>query len=637
MPPTNHPLDPLSAEEMSAAVELVRADERWDDGMSFSLVVLLEPTRMQLKSAGGDIDRMAEVVLLDRRQASAHRLVVNVSSRQIVSWAGLDHRQPPIVEDEFIEMEEHVRADERVREALRRRGLTEAELDLVAVDPVSAGNYGEDFERERRVSRGLLYVRDEETDNQYAHPIEGLAVTFDLHRREIVLIEDIDVFPVPREPGNFSARYQDRFRDDLKPLDIVQPEGPSFVVDGWQVRWQKWRFRVGFNQREGMTLHQIEYDDEGVVRPVLFRASVAEMTVPYSDVAFTQRRKAAFDVGEYGLGSLANSLELGCDCLGEIYYFDSCTPSSSGAVEQRKNVICLHEEDAGVLWKHLDYRTQEVDVRRSRRLVISFFCTVGNYEYGFYWYFQQDGTIEHEVKATGIVQTGVLRDESLSPRYGVKLGSLLYAPHHQHFFCYRLDPQIDGDENRVVEVETQIDPMGPDNPYGNAFYPVRRVLETEQQAQRRVNSDTARSWLIENGTKTNALGGHPSYKLVPGENCLPFMDQESAVAKRAGYLQNHLWVTPFDEEERFPAGDYPNQSPGGEGLPAWTAADRPVVDRDIVVWYVLGHHHLVRPEDWPVMPVARMGFSLKPVGFFTRNPALDVAPPSHCAHNGEHG
>ena len=124
------------------------------------------------------------------------------------------------------------------------------------------------------------------------------------------------------------------------------------------------------------------------------------------------------------------------------------------------------------------------------------------------------------------------------------------------------------------------------------------------------------------------------YKLLPGENTLPFAHREASVAKRAGYMWKHLWVTPYRPDENYPAGDYPNQHPGGDGLPRWTAADRPVANEDIVVWYVMGSNHIPRLEDWPIMPVATIGFALKPSGFFDQNPALDV-PPSmgdHCSH-----
>lgn len=626
-----HPLDPISPAEIREAAKIARADERFDARMRFALAMLIEPSRSQLAESARP-SRNVEVVLLDGPRGTSHRLVVSLDTERILSWDDLGPLQPPIIEEEFFAMEEDVKAHPEVRAALARRGLTPEQCEAITVDPFSAGNYGAPIESERRISRGLLYLRTQPEDNSYAHPMEGLVVTYDFHAREVVSVEDDEVFPVPANDGNYAAEFQDSFRSDLKPLEITQPEGPSFLIDGWRVEWQKWSFRVGFNQREGLTLHEIAYDDDGVQRPILARASVAEMTVPYSGVSFTQRRKAAFDVGEYGIGALANSLELGCDCLGEIHYFGSCVVGPDGEPILKPNVICMHEEDVGVLWKHYDFRTEKVDVRRSRRLVVSFFCTVGNYEYGFYWYFQQDGTIELEVKATGIVQTGVVHDGE-KPEFGTMLDDNLYAPHHQHFFCIRLDAQVDGDNNRVTEVETVADPMGPTNPLGNAFRIEHRTLRSEKEARRRIRNETARSWLIESSDTRNRLGNRPAYKIVAGENCVPYMDPESPVARRAGYLQHHLWVTPYHVDERFPAGEFPNQHPGGEGLPAWVEADRDIVDRELVVWYVLGHHHIVRPEDWPVMPAAHMGLMLKPNGFFARNPALDVPPPAaHGCH-----
>ena len=620
-----HPLDPLSPDEMEATVELVRADARFAYGMRFISIMLVEPTKAELAKRSRKAERMVEVVLLDGQGRSSVRVTASLTRSKVKGWEPLDGVQPSIVTDEFPEVEIETKFDGRVQDALRRRGLDLQQRNLVNIDPWSAGNFGEPEENERRIARGLFYLREHDDDNAYAHPIDGLSVVFDLHDSEVIKVEDEEVLPVPRESGNFAAAFQERWRDDIKPLEVTQPEGPSFQVDGWRVRWQKWSFRVGFNQREGLTLHQIEYDDDGNVRPVLFRASMAEMTVPYGDVAFTERRKNAFDAGEYGLGLQANSLERGCDCLGEIYYFDTCCVDTYGELVPKNNAICLHEEDAGILWKHWDLRTDKTEVRRSRRLVVSFIATVGNYEYAFYWYLYQDGSIEFEVKATGVVQTGALHDGEVS-KYGATLGPNLYGPHHQHFFCMRLDPMVDGPKNRFTEVNTVADPMGPENPYGNAFYPVRTTFETELEAQRRINLESARNWLIESSETENALGGRPAYKLVPGENCLPFAQPGSSIASRAAYMWNHVWVTPFDKDERYPAGEFPNQHPGGDGLPRWTKADRSIKDRDLVVWYVLGHHHIVRPEDWPVMPVARMGFALKPVGFFTRNPALDVPP-----------
>ena len=214
--------------------------------------------------------------------------------------------------------------------------------------------------------------------------------------------------PLPPEPGNYAAEFIPAMRTDLKPVAITQPEGTSFVVDGHAVTWQKWHFRIGFTPREGLVLHTIGYEDGGRIRPVIYRAALSEMVVPYGDPHPSHNRKNAFDVGEYGIGLMANALELGCDCLGEIRYFDAFLNNSRGEVVRYQNAVCMHEEDTGILWKHFDWRTNQTEVRRSRRLVVSFIATVGNYEYGFYWYFYQDGSIEYEVKLTGIINTGAL-------------------------------------------------------------------------------------------------------------------------------------------------------------------------------------------------------------------------------------
>jgi primary-amine oxidase len=69
------------------------------------------------------------------------------------------------------------------------------------------------------------------------------------------------------------------------------------------------------------------------------------------------------------------------------------------------------------------------------------------------------------------------------------------------------------------------------------------------------------------------------------------------------------------------------------GLPEFGKGDRSLEGTDVVVWYTIGAHHVVRPEDWPVMPVSTVGFMLRPNGFFDGNPALDYPPSAHC-HTG---
>jgi primary-amine oxidase len=272
-------------------------------------------------------------------------------------------------------------------------------------------------------------------------------------------------------------------------------------------------------------------------------------------------------------------------------------------------------------------------VRRLRRLVISSIATVGNYEYGYFWYLYTDGTIEYEVKLTGVISTGAL-PEGERPKHGVLVAPGLYGMHHQHFFCVRLDMEVDGEQNRVVEVDSEPIPMGPDNPTGTAWVTKKTVLETESGAQRTIDPMRARYWRVESSSATNHVGDPVAYKLEPGANVPPMSHADSGQAQRAGFTRSHVWVTPFADDERYPAGDYPNQHPGGEGLAKWTEADRAVADTDLVLWYTFGAHHVVRPEDWPVMPCAYTGFHLKPLGFFDGNPALDLpaSPPKACHH-----
>jgi primary-amine oxidase len=357
------------------------------------------------------------------------------------------------------------------------------------------------------------------------------------------------------------------------------------------------------------------------------------MVVPYGDPHPNHFRKNAFDCGEFGIGLFANSLSLGCDCLGEIRYFDAHMATSKGDVYTIKNAICLHEEDYGILWKHMDWRTNETEVRRNRRLVVSFIATVGNYEYGFYWYFQQDGMIQFEVKLTGIMHTGALRQGEGRP-YGRLVAPQLYAPNHQHMFNVRMDMMVDGAANSVYETQNESEPPSAENPLGNACRSRATLLKSELQAQRMVDPLNARSWKITSSSGRNRLGEATAYRLIPGDNVRCFLDKSSPVMRRASFMGKHLWVTPYDPVQRYATGDYPNQHPGGADLAAYAAGDRPIEDTNLVVWYTMGANHIPRPEDWPVMPVVHIGFMLKPDGFFERNPALDVppSPPRHDCH-----
>ena len=629
--PTLHPLDPLGPAELEAAVAALKAADALTGDTRLISLELVEPSKEDLlRFEGGEsLPRRAFAVLLDPASSTTHEVVLSIASGAIETRRQVEGVHPAIHPDESVVAEALIKTDPDFLAALAARGI--ADVESVMVDIWSAGNFGT-ADTEGRVAKGLSWYRHGPTDNGYARPVEGLVALVDLNAMAVIRVDDHGIVPLAAKDGNYSADDVGPLREDLRPFEVVQPEGPSFEVDGFGVRWQKWRLRVGFTPREGLVLHTIGYEDGGRVRPVVHRASFSEMVIPYGDPSPTVFFKNAFDIGEHGLGPLTDSLELGCDCLGEIRYLDVSLADSRGEVTTLRNAICMHEEDDGLLWKHLDWRTGLGEVRRSRRMVISSIATVGNYEYGFYWYLYQDGTIRSEVKLTGIVHTRGLAAGEI-PAHGTVVAPLVTAPVHQHFFNVRLDMTVDGDRNSVYEVQTVADEPGSANPHGNAFHAEERLLGTELEARRDIDPLQARSWRVANPDVLNGLGQRVAYDLVPGDNVRTFAAPGSSFRRRAGFVEHHLWVTPFDPSERYAAGAYPNGHPGGDGLPAWTAADRPIEGTDVVLWYTFGAHHVPRPEDWPVMPVVRIGFSLRPIGFFDRSPALDVPPPpgEHCA------
>ena len=633
-----HPLAPLNGEEIIAAREVVFASGRAKvptEDLRFAYVGLCEPPKEMVRAVdrGEDavVDRRVLLVLLEGPEADVVEAIVSVTRSEVDSWKVVNDVRPALQIEESIHVLAALHEHPDWNAALDRRGVVDR--SLVQIDPWPAGTFGLAHEEGRRITRCLAFLRESADDNGYARPLEGLLAFVDMGRGEVLEVVDYGIVPIPPKSGSYYPEDNGPLRTDLKPLEIVQPEGPSFEVDGNLVRWQKWSLRVGMDPLEGLVLHTVGYEDGGRVRPVLYRASVSEMVVPYGHPSPMHAWKSAFDSGEWGLGRMANSLTLGCDCLGEIRYFDDVWADERGKPRTRQNAICMHEEDYGILWKHVDMVSGRTEVRRSRRLVVSSIATVGNYEYGFYWYFYLDGTLQLEVKLSGIMSPMAVADGDAGP-YASMVAPGLAAPYHQHLFNVRLDMEVDGPDNAVFEVDAAGtgEPGTAENPWGNVFSTTSTLLASELAAQRDVDPSKSRTWRIANRATRNGVGQPTAYKLLPGATPTLLAHPDSSIGRRAAFATHNLWVTPFAEDERRAAGDYPNQHRGGAGLPEWTAQDRPIVDTDIVLWHTFGVTHVPRPEDWPVMPVEYTGFTLVPFGFFDRNPALDVPPsPAHCS------
>ena len=608
-----HPLDPVTADEYLAGRDILDKAGLLGDPVRFAYYGLEEPPKAEVQ-AGTATDRRLRAFLLDTETGESVDAVVSLTADAVVSARRLDppsDGQLPMIGSEFALVDDITKADPDWLAAMARRGLTD--VTKIRTCPITMGVPGGE---NRRFVRVLAFVQAREHDLPWAHPVDGVTAYVDLIEKKVFRVDDEFSAPVPAESGDYDdPEVRGPHRTTLKPIEITQPEGPSFTLHGNLLRWQDWELRVGFDAREGLTLHEVSIAG----RPLIYRASIAEMVVPYGDPVF-RYWQTYFDSGEFLVGAYANSLELGCDCLGEIRYLDAVVADESGQPKVIGNAICIHEEDFGILWKHTDIFNGSAQSRRQRRLVVSFFTTVGNYDYGFYWYFYLDGTIELEIKATGVVFTSAFTPGG----YATEVAPGLGAPVHQHLFSARLDMQVDGAVNAVEEVDVHGLPIGPDNPYGNAIAHTVTRLTRESHGARLNDAARGRTWRVINPERLNRYGQPVSYTLYPESAPVLLADPASPLAARAGFAANHLWVTRYDHAERYSAGDFVNQHHGGAGLPAYAAADRDIDGADIVVWHTFGLTHFPRPEDWPIMPVDTAGFTLRPVGFFDGNPTLDV-------------
>lgn len=631
-----HPLDPLNAAEISRVHEILAEAGYLTEHVRFAALLPLDPDKGEIARwrPGDALDRRAVATLLDRSTADASEITVAITRGEIDEVCELSTReapygQPQILHEEYTGINDIVKVSPEWQAAMKRRGLEE-HIDESFCTPLAPGYFaGREEEEGQRVVRSLTYLIPNPGDNPWAHPVEGLICLVNLTERSVVYVEDKGDAPVPMGHGNYGLDVQGPARTSLKPIEITMPEGPSFAVDGNEVHWENWKFRVGFNSKEGLVLNQVTFCDGEEDRSVLARASIPEMIVPYGDTHHTRYWISYFDAGEYLLGQNGNSLQLGCDCLGVIHYFDGFVADDYGQPHKIPQVVCMHEEDYGIQWKHTDHRGT-LETRRSRRLVVSYFATVGNYDYGFFWYLYLDGSIQFESKATGIVFAGSNHPGTRDP-HGPEIAPGIFTPVHQHIFSARLDVAIDGEDNTVHEIDMRQIPTGPDNPYGNAFTWDDTQLKSESQAQRLASNEVNRVWDVRSAHRKNYVNQHTGYRLIPEGKATLLAQPDATVFARANFATKHLWATRYSPRELYPAGDYPNQHAGWAGLPTWTEGNRSLDGEDVVLWHSFGFTHVPRPEDWPVMPVDYSGFWFKPHGFLDQNPTMDLPSDARAA------
>ncbi|KAK1849474.1 peroxisomal copper amine oxidase [Colletotrichum chrysophilum] len=635
---SSHPLDQLSIEEIQRAAKLIKI-HAGTKALKFNCLTLREPKKNEyaaFKSGNGPRpDRRAFAIVIEKGTSQVSEVVVNLKTSKVELWKDVFDAAPTLTLEDLDICESVTRQDPRVIQACREIGIYD--MSKVFIDAWAIG-FDHRWGTDRRLQQGIVYYRNSPDDNQYAHPLD-FSVVVDTEKAEVLAV-DIRLVngqrtKVPLEEHNYLPEFIGKgYQNKLKPIDITQPQGVSFQVHGSELFWAGLKMHVGFNYREGIVLSDVRIDDEGRERNLFNRISVVEMVVPYGNPDPPHHRKHAFDVGEYGTGFMTNSLKLGCDCKGVIHYMDAIMAVGTGEAAIVKNAICIHEEDNGLLYKHTDYRDGTVISARDRKLIISQIITAANYEYCFYHTFLLDGTYKLEIKLTGMLNTYCMHPSETAAPFGTEVAPAINAHNHQHIFSLRVDPEIDGPGNTVVQNDavTADDPLGSSgNLYGNGFYCKKTPIQTASGHE--YKHETGRSWDIINPSIMNPVAKKPvAYKIL-NNNCPALLAKPgSMIWKRAAFARKALWVTPYKDYELFPAGDYVCQSSGEEGHPYnetvvdWVNRNESVENTDIVCYVQFGLTHFPRTEDFPVMPAEPVGVMIRASNFFKKNPALWVPP-----------
>ncbi|HVY72041.1 MAG TPA: hypothetical protein VHH73_19060 [Verrucomicrobiae bacterium] len=630
----SNPFAPLSLGEMEHAVALLKSSGNLPEKAIIASLQLQEPA----KGAGENAPRVAKATIIDHGARRSSNVFIDLGVSKVREVRLIMNGQPFVTTSEITAATEYVKQSPEWQEAVRRRGITN--FSDVSIDVWAGGLEQLRGLSAHRYGHAVSYNRGKQTNN-YGPPIEGLEVIVDLDDQKVLRVIDTGVRAVPRESTDFyDADIRGKGQPALKPLLISQPEGPSFEAKDYQVSWDRWRFAWSFNAREGLVLHNVCFVDGDRERPILHRASISEMLIPYGSPKETWFWRNAVDEGEYGLGNSAYPLIPGQTAPSHATLFDIPTCGEDGTVTTGTNRVGLYERANEGLWSHTTWDGDTIG-RRSRELVIFFIATVGNYDYRFSWAFRQDGEIEFETGLTGVLQmsgadlqncavcrpggvkTGAQK-LSGEERFGTLVARNTIAVNHQHFINVRLDFDIDGPGNSVKEINTVPARGRRDNPYKNAWEAVATVFGKEKDATRDLSAATHRHWAVFNPNVQTALGHYPSYLIEPAGNAVPLMAENTPSRRLLGFINHPFHATRYHEGEYYAGGEYPNQINRPNNVETWSKRNDPINNEDVVVWYTLGMTHAPRPEEYPVMPVSHARFRLVPKGFFTRNPALNV-------------
>ncbi|AET41094.1 uncharacterized protein Ecym_7250 [Eremothecium cymbalariae DBVPG len=646
---TQHIYDPITDEEIELTSKLIK-ELNGDAKITFSQIDRLEPPKKQAieylnveRYGGGPlpfVPRRTYCYYYKNKTVPLYKAIVNISEKRVVSNDSAGEGVVGPVSPENIQEMHRLIMDH----PLVKREIEKLQLHKLAYDHPRLGKlrykvvcepwiYGTDSGDSRvPMCQGYMYISLDHVDaNQYSAPLKFSPV-FELLSGKFVRIdylasgvderyikETLPYNPLPLVEYHPNVMENQQTREGLKPLIISQPEGVSFTVTGTKVTWQGWEFRVVSSVREGVVLYDVHFKG----RSLFYRVALNEMTVPYADGRTPVHRKQAFDLGDCGFGNAANSLALGCHCLGVIKYLDGRRADVNGNPVLIPSTICMHEQDYGVMFLHKNTMTKSSVVTRRREFIIQLVATVANYEYVLNYIFDQAGAITVQVRATGILST-TPQDLNTTVDFSTNVAPGVGAPFHQHILSFRFDSRLDGDKNSVVYDDyVPMEPGTEMNPYGVGFVQKRTYLEKSGAIDQ--SPFTNRTYKVINESSINPVSMKPvGYKFEMPARQMLLAHPESFNTKRATFATKQFWVTKYGDDQLYAAGEFTNQSRKDTGLSEWADGKDSVRNTNVVVWPTLALTHAPTTEQFPVMVSDFMQFLVAPASFFTENPALDV-------------
>lgn len=625
-----HPLDPLTADEITAAAAVARSDARLAKA-PFASIALEEPAKAEVIAwtPGTAANRRARVIaLVDRR---VFDVIVDLGAKRIASLVERQGVEPSVMASEF-ETAKIVLSNPAFRAGLEKRGITD--LSKLFCSPFMAGYYAIPEHDGRRTAKIGCFDTRRTTTNMWGWPIEGLYAMIDLRAKEVLSVRDDGVVPIAPGDHNFTPAAIGDLRPARRPTMLSQPEGANFVIDGHEITWGQWRFHARVDPRVGTVISVARWRDRtGPPRSVLYQGYLSEMFVPYMDSAYGWYSRTYFDTGEYGAGILASPLRGGIDCPKTAAFMPATFATETGEPMTTPDALCVFERSGGdPIWRHHEGLNQTYEGRANVELVVRMAATIGNYDYLFDWVFTDAAEIEVRLGATGIdavkgVQTRTMADRTAADdtRYGTLVAPNLVAVNHDHYFNFRLDMDVDGAANTFNhDVYTTV-PLPAGTPRRSIYVVEPTLVASEKAARFDLGHQPSKLRVVNEG-RTNDVGNPVSYEVMVTSHARLSIDPDDWPARRASFLQHDVWVTAFSAAERYAGGDYMVTSRGDDTLLAWSDRDRAIRNQDLVVWVNLGMHHLTRAEDLPVMPTVWHSFRLRPHNFFNRNPAIDLSP-----------